>query len=1415
MVSERPSDKSWDEKMTTEWLFSDQKVTPERSKIETFSLVDTETPERFNHTKNTPERLKYHINSTIIKQNQNYYTKWKPNKDNSTSNVHDSLFRLYNIDHNCHITNFKVSKLLSTINNDEIKDIIDTIVYCNIQGNVNQSIKRKMDSTSPLVRDIIIRKDASIIALAEFQDKPKYIKYPQDCTLLAYIEPIKDQYNKKGPGAGGMAIYAKTGKVSLYSNMKTISENNKCYICIKIESIRTVVIFVYVKPAMNTCAHFTTIQLYNDLIIECTQLFNSNYNILCLGDFNAKIGSIVGDNDIYAFKNQNDNLFYQFATKFDFLICNSIWQHGIPTRFGKRNNTIIDYALVRLNNNMIQLNTFKVHNILDYWSDHKPISLSFIYNNINTIDNISHPAKYRTILMNKNDETIAAAMIELDTILSAAQRNSNKRNSNKKPTNKLQISLFYNKWLIKLNHVLIKFKIKKFKRLNTNEELYNRESHTNIKVEKLDQIIDKLEYLFECKSNNLIDDSRYHNQANNLKNEYINITRKIEYSKSQKIIEKLESKHLYGDTKFAYQMLNSLNNKTNKNQPLLDNNGNILWKITDKINLMWRYFSNLYKLDTKIIHPTNIKFIQSKMKEVINVNSKIIQNENINNLNRPFTEYEIIYYVASEKFRKKMNKAWGLDLISNKIVFYYIFKSKQINDSNGHIIQTNLNNKNIKQITKLYNFILDTGEIPEHFDWDHLIIIPKKLEAKELKDYRGISLQVAFYKLLDSLITNRIEPIIDTNLCKEQGGFRHYRGVMEQLFTLRTIILHYRQRLKKPIFLAFMDFEKAFDTIWIERLLIKIWDIGIRGKIWRYFDKTYNNIKCVLEINDVYSSAVNVTRGLRQGGNSSPPLFNIAINDLIKLLNKYKDCGVSIGSVVLTCLMFADDLALLASSIIHLQMLILVCAKWAFWAGTKFNAKKCKILIITPNKYDLKPNNISIFLPIYKNTTNNNESNSTIINNLCHTQTSNRTTETLVHKALNQPNNSNKNVSSEQMELICDQINDWSLFICKNNNNNINNINNTYNQTNIYKTDIHNIILLTNTNLVSLIITQEGDGCKYLGIIQQNGSTYLLQRQKLVTNSKAAMCNVMNFQEIGEANNIALSINMYQSITRAIMLVGSETLNVSETFIENSLESIQHQSLCFIFGVYHCVFRPFLRLLAGLPPIIAIWHFNRIKSYFKIITNTKQIDSIASIVAAEDYKLFVIDMNRHNSKISGTMTDEIWELMARYSIHNKFNLLLNKIDQSQLTQINNNIKNVIWKHYWRADTIAIRGAATLNNFNCNLLDNINNTYQRAKLIEWTQFSNNRSGVKWLYRFWSGRAINNFYNKSNRSDCTCKHCKRNMNHLLFIKHILIDCERLKELRRKYRLIKSNSTKDILDDEECNIHNLIKFLSIVMN
>ena len=48
-----------------------------------------------------------------------------------------------------------------------------------------------------------------------------------------------------------------------------------------------------------------------------------------------------------------------------------------------------------------------------------------------------------------------------------------------------------------------------------------------------------------------------------------------------------------------------------------------------------------------------------------------------------------------------------------------------------------------------------------------------------------------------------------------------------------------RQRGRQPTDAFFLDLRKAYDTVWRDGLLYKLWNMGIRGRMWQYVDALY------------------------------------------------------------------------------------------------------------------------------------------------------------------------------------------------------------------------------------------------------------------------------------------------------------------------------------------------------------------------------------------------------------------------------------------------------------------------------------------------------------------------------------------------------------------------------------------------
>ena len=107
---------------------------------------------------------------------------------------------------------------------------------------------------------------------------------------------------------------------------------------------------------------------------------------------------------------------------------------------------------------------------------------------------------------------------------------------------------------------------------------------------------------------------------------------------------------------------------------------------------------------------------------------------------------------------------------------------------------------------------------------------------------------------------------------KAQGGFRRNRRTTDQVFVVSGIGQIRRSQGKKT-WMAFLDFKKAFPSVWREGLWEKMKEYGIDGKFLRVCQNLYCDVGARVRVGKVFSERYTIEEGLRQGCILSPSLF--------------------------------------------------------------------------------------------------------------------------------------------------------------------------------------------------------------------------------------------------------------------------------------------------------------------------------------------------------------------------------------------------------------------------------------------------------------------------------------------------------------------------------------------------------------
>lgn len=213
-----------------------------------------------------------------------------------------------------------------------------------------------------------------------------------------------------------------------------------------------------------------------------------------------------------------------------------------------------------------------------------------------------------------------------------------------------------------------------------------------------------------------------------------------------------------------------------------------------------------------------------------------------------------------------------------------------------------LGEKGIYLLTHLFLKAMESSQIPDAWRLSTIIPLYKgKGSRYECNNYRGIKLMSHTMKLYERVIDARLrsESILSSN----QYGFVPGLSTIDPMFAINMIAQEFRAN-NNPLYMAFLDMEKAFDrvprpTIW--------WSLRKKNIPERYVDiiaDMYKDVKSTVRTTVGQTAPIAVTEGVHQGSVLSPYLFCLVIDALTE----------NAQTLAPWSFIYADDVAICSTS---------------------------------------------------------------------------------------------------------------------------------------------------------------------------------------------------------------------------------------------------------------------------------------------------------------------------------------------------------------------------------------------------------------------------------------------------------------------------------------------------------------------
>ena len=170
----------------------------------------------------------------------------------------------------------------------------------------------------------------------------------------------------------------------------------------------------------------------------------------------------------------------------------------------------------------------------------------------------------------------------------------------------------------------------------------------------------------------------------------------------------------------------------------------------------------------------------------------------------------------------------------------------------------------------LFNKMFSSAKQPSVFSLNFLKAIFKKGDTSDPENYRGIAIGSTIAKIFELILLERLENRMTNThpLSPNQIGFKKRHRTSDHIFVLNYIVNKIVKNEKRKLFVAFIDFRKAFDKVNLDLLLLKLQRLEIKGLFYKNIKEIYQSISYLVKVAGGNLDPIKSCMGLKQGGSS-------------------------------------------------------------------------------------------------------------------------------------------------------------------------------------------------------------------------------------------------------------------------------------------------------------------------------------------------------------------------------------------------------------------------------------------------------------------------------------------------------------------------------------------------------------------